>query len=76
MKLETLKYVIKEKGNDMYMADDGHLTSELEFAYLWLDEDDAYEYIKNVLKNKSGYEVIPVRIIYKILDMSKTREVK
>ena len=76
MKLETLKYVIKEKGFDRYMTDDDYFVPELEFAFLWLDEDDAYEYISKFFKNKNDYEVIVVRIIYKILDMSKIGEVK
>ena len=38
------------------------IIAELVFAYFWLDEDDAYEYIKNILKNKKEYEVISVRV--------------
>lgn len=69
--IKTLRYVIKEKNIDRYLDQDDCFVDELEFAFLWLDEDDTYEYIKNILKNKKEYEVIPVRVSYKILDMSE-----
>ena len=72
--MKTLRYVIKEKNIDRYLDQDDYFIAELEFAFLWLDEDDAHEYIKNILKNKKEYEVIPVRVSYEILNMSEIGE--
>ena len=72
--MKTLRYVIKEKNIDRYLDEYDSFTAGLEFAYFWLDEDDAYEYIKNILKNKKEYEVIPVRVSYEILNMSEIGE--
>ena len=72
--MKTLRYVIKEKNIDRYLDQDDCFIAELEFAFLWLDEDDAYEYIKNILKNTKEYEVIPVRVSYEILNMSEIGE--
>ena len=72
--MKTLRYVIKEKNIDRYLDQDDCFIAELEFAYFWLDEDDAYKYIKNILKNKKEYEVIPVRVSYEILNMSEIGE--
>ena len=72
--IKTLRYVIKEKNIDKYLDQDDCFIAELEFAYFWLDEDDAYEYIKSVLKNKKEYEVIFVRVSYEILNMSEIGE--
>lgn len=72
--IKTLRYVIKEKNIDKYLDQDDYFIAELEFAYFWLDEDDACEYIKSVLKNKREYEVISVRVSYEILNMSEIGE--
>ena len=72
--IKTLRYVIKEKNIDKYLDQDDYFIAELEYAFLWLDEDDAHEYIKNVLKNKKEYEVISVRVSYEILNMSEIGE--
>ena len=72
--MKTLRYVIKKKNIDKYLDQDDYFIAELEFAFLWLDEDDAHEYIKNVLKNKKEYEVISVRVSYEILNMSEIGE--
>ena len=72
--MRTLRYVIKEKNIDRYLDEYDCFIAELEFAFLWLDEYDAHEYIKNVLKNKKEYEVISVRVSYEILDMSEIGE--
>ena len=72
--MKTLRYVIKEKNIDKYLDQDDYFIAELEYAFLWLDEDDAHEYIKNVLKNKKEYEVISVRVSYEILNMSEIGE--
>ena len=69
--IKRLRYAIKKKGSNLYLDEYDCFVSELEFAYFWLDDEDAYEFIKNVLKNKKEYEVIPVRVTYEILDMSK-----
>ena len=65
--MKTLRYVIKEKNIDRYLDQDDCFVDELEFAFLWLDEDDSHEYIKNILKNEKEYDVIPVRVSYEIL---------
>ena len=57
-----------------WMGIDCELVSEFEYAYSWLDEDDAHEYIKNILKNEKEYDVIPMRVSYEILDMSEIGE--
>ena len=72
--IKTLRYIIKEKNIDKYLDQDDCFIAELEYAYFWLDEDDAHEYIKNVLKNKKEYEVIFVRVSYEILNMSEIGE--
>ena len=72
--IKTLRYVIKEKNIDRYLDQDVCFIAELENAYFWLDEDDAYEYINNVLKNKKEYEVISVRVSCEILNMSEIGE--
>ena len=72
--IKTLRYVIKEKNIDKYLDKDDYFIAELEYAYFWLDEDNAYEYMKNILKNKKEYEVIPVRVSYEILNMSEIGE--
>ena len=72
--MKTLRYVIKEKNIDRYLDQDDCFIGELEFSFLLLDEDNAHEYIKNVLKNKKEYEVISVRVSYEILNMSEIGE--
>ena len=74
--MKTLRYVIKEKNMDKYLDEYDCLIAELEYAFIWLDEDDAHEYIKNVLKNKKEYEVISVRVSYEILNMSELGVIK
>ena len=72
--MKTLRYVIKEKNIDKYLDQDDCFIAELEYAFFWLDEDVAYKYIKNILKNKKEYEVIFVRVSYEILNMSEIGE--
>ena len=72
MIVKHLRYVIREKSTGMYLAEeneiysDGEVCSEIEYAYLWIDDEDAEEYIKNILDEPKNFEVVRVKIDYKI----------
>ena len=50
--------------NEIYS--DGEVCSEIEYAYLWTDDEDAEEYIKNILDEPNNFEVVGVKIDYEI----------
>lgn len=72
MIIKHLRYVIREKATGKYLAyeneiySDGELCDEIEYAYLWVDDEDAEEYIKNILDDPKQFEVVRVNINYEI----------
>ena len=74
MVVKQLRYVVREKSTKKYMAEeneiycDGELCYEIEYAYLWLDDEDAEEYINNILDEPSEFEVARVLIDYDVED--------
>lgn len=72
MIIKRPRYVIREKSTDKYLAEeneiysDGELCSEIEYAYLWIDDEDAEEYVKNILDEPKEFEVVSVIIYYEI----------
>ena len=58
----TMKFMARE--SDVYSS--GEVCSEIEYADFWLDDDDAEEYIKNVLDEPELFEVMRVVIEYNI----------
>ena len=64
MIVKHLRYVIREKSTGMYLAEEnkiysgGEVCSEIEHAYLWIDDEDAEEYVKNILDEPKNFEVV------------------
>ena len=62
MEKPTMKFMARE--SDVYSS--GEVCSEIEYADLWVDDDDAEEYIKNVLDEPAFFEVVKVTVEYNI----------
>jgi len=66
------RYVIHEKKTSYFMArpseiySDGEVCDDIEYADTWLDDEDAQEYIDNILDKPKNFEVMIVVINYEI----------
>ena len=72
MKVKHIRYVVTKKTTGEFLAresgvySDGELCNEIEYADFWLDDDDAAEYIKNILDEPELFETMKVVVEYKI----------
>lgn len=77
MKIKHIRYVVREKTTKEYMAEEGDIYSdgetckEIEYAYFWLDDDDATEYINNCLDEPELFEVVRVDIQYSLANQNE-----
>jgi len=66
------RYVVHEKKTNNFMArpdeiySDGEVCDDIEYANIWFDDEDAQEYIDNILDKPENFEVMIVEINYEI----------